>query len=54
MQTNQSGQEDIMRDEPPAFGLWLRRGLRSQFDAVLQEPVPAEFLALLEVPGSGH
>lgn len=31
-----------------AFDLWLRRGLHEIFDDVTREPIPEEFLRLIE------
>lgn len=43
-----------MRNEPPAFDLWLRRDLRQKFDPVLRDPIPAELLDAIEAPGTSH
>ncbi len=36
------------KPEPNAFDLWLNRGLHQIYDDIAQEPVPSEWLRLIE------
>jgi hypothetical protein len=34
--------------KPAAFDLWLKRGLHQMYDTVASEPIPEEWLKLIE------
>ena len=36
------------KDKPEAFDLWLKRGLHKIYDTVANEPIPDEWLKLIE------
>ena len=40
--------EEDATAKPEAFDLWLKRGLHQIYDDVANEPIPAEWLKLIE------
>jgi len=49
MQCNSEADDDMVIGNSTAFDVWLHEGLSGTFDAVLQDPVPEELLAILTV-----
>jgi hypothetical protein len=41
-------QDSPMRVENDVFGRWLQRSLHKEFDGIAAEPLPAEWLRLIE------
>lgn len=47
MRTSLAQNENVYRHEPSPFDVWVRRGLMQRYGHVAREPVPQEFLQLL-------